>query len=208
MEQNYTYHLETLIDLARKIATQYPKIWSAEGKLDFEEFGEKPVKKALLPFGDTSKDFRIRVDPSEEPTSPTVNSILMTDIHERIAVIIYCKNLNECRRRFSIIKELCQLYIDPEFLRKTTTSDAQIQEAIEGLELNAMNFIKPEQAALVLAMELAMPWSHRSDIAAMQDEGQKNYDIAKKLMIPEYVIEKYFDDYGPVSDLINKHHQA
>jgi hypothetical protein len=204
MSTNYNFDLELLIDFARGIAENYPDIWT-DGKLEFDKFAKTAVKRAMeVEAGD---HFTLHIDVSIEPISPPVNSILMTDIEGAAAYVLYCPNLNDCRKRFSIIKELCHLYIDPHFERKTVTTEKQLLEAVEGLDLSAVYNIKPEQAALVLAIELSLPWTHREGIHSMKADGETNYDIAKKFMIPEYVIQKYSDSYRESSNFLNKRYK-
>lgn len=106
------------------------------------------------------------------------------------AKIFYSASLNTCWARLVICKEAAHLLIGDT---KNFTSDpvALVNGILKSMPLTIDAEIDAEWIALVVAMNLLIPWSLSQQILAMQQNGSTNYDIAYELRVPELLIDQW-----------------
>lgn len=117
-------------------------------------------------------------------------------------------NLNTCWRRFATLKELCSLYIGYGDKESRMSKYTDYYEAIKNAEakkehlLNQNNFddkddIDSENFAILLAMELMVPYKHRDELRQYFIKYEQGIltmnDIAKLYLMPELILQMYYD---------------
>lgn len=133
-------------------------------------------------------------------------------------IIILNSTKNYCWKRFSLIKELCQIYLDHHAVSgdgvkvKDVTTDYMqcVDDAFKvPLQFESNDYLLGENydnetSALLMALELMIPFKHREQntlkiyTELLLNEKIKMIDIATSLRIPEFILKRYFD-----SKLIN-----
>lgn len=116
--------------------------------------------------------------------------------------------LNTCWRRFATLKELCSLYIGYGDKESKMSKYNDYYEAIKNAEakkehlLNQSSFddkddIDSENFAILLAMELMIPFKHRNELRYYFDKYDQRLltmnDIAKLYLMPELILQMYYD---------------
>lgn len=198
------FDIRSLIRQARDIHRECPSLIKDDGVVDFVKFGNYVKQRVSAQVGD---DFEIKISPSQKHLEK-ISGVLAVDKNKLTANIIYSKTLNECKKRLTINKELCHLYLDPSLATKTENLATQISQALtiisQHVHLHTLTF-NLENSAYILAVEIMLPWEKRAKLNSLKlAEDKTNYDIAAEFGVPEYVIDFYFRTlYGEMSELLN-----
>lgn len=127
--------------------------------------------------------------------------------------IVYNKDLNLCWRRFTIVKELMHLYsYSAENLRHPDLDRSMaltiMNEAIQSRQIQFANAesLSDEAAAIVMAIEVLLPWRSRNLLEEMIRQKIDPFLIAKAFMIPLsfvkiYLPNGYCDEAGGYCNL-------
>lgn len=114
---------------------------------------------------------------------------------------------NTCWKRFTLIKELCSLYVNqdarvPEMGLKTfddyqKSLDISYDEMLKLKSRTAGEDLESDTFAIILATELMIPPFYRMETSTLINR-QKNStitmnDIAKSLSMPEFILEKHIE---------------
>lgn len=128
-----------------------------------------------------------------------------------VAKIYTSSNLNKCWERFTIVKEIVQLYIDHEYSYKKfkgvnvlnqliDLSKEQDKFFIDGAKMDFENSynddVYPEFQAIIMATDLIFPYCKKdgfiNNIFDFIIEGRlKYYDIAYLMRMPEFAVKAY-----------------
>jgi hypothetical protein len=114
-------------------------------------------------------------------------------------VILIPQAFNHCHRRFALCKELCHVLTDDPTVAAKNPSE-QLKIAIDCSELVRnkksilfANELASEDFCFLLAMEMMIPASHREKILERLTKGERAFDIAFGLRMPEALITYYRD---------------
>lgn len=107
--------------------------------------------------------------------------------------IYYDLNRNVCWRRFIITKEFCQLLYrcpsDNHLASSAAAIDSLLSQILAGAATDAA--VASEHAAVVMAIEVLLPHSERSNVDNMISKGADHQAIAKKYRIPAQMVAYY-----------------
>lgn len=132
--------------------------------------------------------------------------------------VVYNKDLNFCWRRFTIVKELMHLWSGTaDNLRRPDLGASLalniIEEARDSRRRSLMCDVNcsAETAALVMAIEVLLPWRLRDQFSTMVDMGVSPFAIAKSFMVPLCFVKMMMPNgggaeatwYGEVSRQVN-----
>ncbi|WP_018345018.1 hypothetical protein [Cytophaga aurantiaca] len=154
---------------------------------------------------------------------PTSNVYGILKVKRNTAEIIVNGKLNDCWTRFTICKELMQLYIDsqkgvqkgynPCDIKSQISDLVNIQDKYIKNTYNASfgNSLDPfsdesstEFSAITMAIDIIFPFSHQeittTAIMEILDDGTVSYyDVAKVHKMPEFVIKAYHKTFHNIS---------
>lgn len=105
--------------------------------------------------------------------------------------IVYNADLNLCWRRFTLVKELMHLYsgtVDnlrhPDFRRSPSFEIIDEASASRQISFSENVSLSDESAAMVMAIEVLIPWRLRAQLDVMIDMRAAEFSIAKAFMVP------------------------
>lgn len=152
------------------------------------------------------------------PNSSICGMVLLNN--QGIATIYVNDKLNECWQRFTICKELMQLYIDGQAESEASIYAGneivkQIKDLVETQEnlLNTSNStfsnspftdkVSSEMKAVAMAMDLIFPIRYRTHLSVIPEllstQEIKAFDVASVFKMPEYVINAYYAIFNNIS---------
>ena len=140
--------------------------------------------------------------------------------HNNDVFIVVNNKANDCWRRFALIKELCSLYVNQDTNKGTNGNISTIKKYnsyVESLEKSLQmkhlyvkgllnnGDLEPDMFAILLATELMIPPLHRGFESNLFKRLKSNggdltmNDIAKSLMIPEFVLNIHYEYFYELS---------
>jgi Zn-dependent peptidase ImmA (M78 family) len=102
------------------------------------------------------------------------------------ANIHFSTRQSKCWQRYVICKELAHLLMDTEDAHFTGDIETHIQglvSELHGIDLNAA--LSSEYSAMLLALEILIPWKLRGIVLGMKNSGGSDLQIAKYCLVPE-----------------------
>jgi hypothetical protein len=154
------------------------------------------------------KDSSFEIRLGEVPGATSVFGMSSIIPPEKVAYVMISGEANMCWQRFAIAKELMHIYTN-FYADANMEGLVMIGDAIRSrsvLPLSSSHLLDAETFCLLTALELMIPWKLREPIvAAKRAERLSDYEIAKKLMIPEAMVSFFFSgDYESQSYKANR----
>lgn len=108
------------------------------------------------------------------------------------AKIFFSLHQNHCWRRFVMCKEMAHIILDTNPEQRTTNVESHIQGLISEMpNISHNKALDSEYDAMILALEILMPWPLRKSLYSMKDEGATDMDIAKLCLVPEKFVSPF-----------------
>jgi hypothetical protein len=209
------------ITLSHDFSEKHPFIYREEGfpKLEIEKLTDCISSHLKVACGLKKIEIR-RI--GWFPNS-SINGLVHLDKSGKATIYVNNK-LNDCWFRFTVIKELLQLYIDctsPSSLKEYGQSEIvqQITDLVTTQEmllttipkntLSSSPFsekVSTEMQAISMAIDLIFPFHMKDtfpqailDLLNDEDRLLTSYDVAFEFKIPEYVIDTYYKVFHEIS---------
>lgn len=131
------------------------------------------------------------------------------EMERELASIVYNGGLNLCWERFTLAKELMHLVlpITPDGTDLDSVAMSMLETAVASrrLKFTSSTQLSDELAALIMALEILVPWALRPQLSRLIKAEATPYQIAKVFMMPlnfcEYMLTS---DYLNLSARINE----
>lgn len=132
-------------------------------------------------------------------------SSMLVRYENQPSLILYSSTLNLCFKRFCVCKEAVHLMMDTEPSQYTEDVIDLIQQLITGVSISPNTPIESEYFAVLVALEVLVPYHMRQGLDELLSNGAKTYDLALQCRVPEKYISLLFNSkYQQVSTQINK----
>ena len=131
------------------------------------------------------------------------------EMQQESASIVYNGGLNLCWERFTLVKELMHLLlpITPDGTSRDSVAGSMLETAVASrwMRFTSSTQLSDELAALIMTLEVLVPWSLRPQMSRLIMAQATPYQIAKVFMMPlnfcEYMLTS---DYLNLSARINE----
>ena len=173
--------------------------------IDHNKYADVPIVDVFdiqeLVVLETRKEIEVYIPSAEVSIQEGVSAYVMPYRH--VARIMISRSTT-CWHRFTLVKELMHVLLGiPE-----NEPFVDVGTLIDNADKCHEEFVKPslthEEAAFYMAMEVMLPLQSRAmiyEIAAKEgvDPNDASYEIAERLMVPQYVVEVFLGTAKPAS---------
>ncbi|MGC3960410.1 MAG: hypothetical protein QM813_21525 [Verrucomicrobiota bacterium] len=118
--------------------------------------------------------------------------------HDRAEIFYDFKKQSYCWRRFTVVKELCHLLYWPLGTGGMISTPEEVKQLISNLMVGLENVdfyldevASTEQVAVLMALEILLPHSERTNVDVLIANGKSLREIAEKYRIPLHMLQFY-----------------
>jgi len=137
----------------------------------------------------------VTIERHQSPKMTELRGMMVRRENDNALVLISDKN-TECWKRFTFIKEISHLFLNPsedDFNTDTYEQAKCLVDIVNGDQ----ELYKKEVSGIVAAMELLIPEGNKDTIAHMaQVEKKSLYQIASTFMVPQKFMEYRMEKWG------------
>jgi hypothetical protein len=169
---------------------------------NFRLFKIDPIKQFVLHTlriaGNPNADLRIITDPK---LGENLYGLFVNRGNQNY--ILVNETLNECWFRFTLLKELCSLYVDHYDKQDKLTRFDNYLSSLQNAFNEKVDFVgKPgldegdldsETFSILLATELMIPVETRGITDSLISSKIPLNDVAKSLMVPEFILKLFYE---------------